>query len=189
VIRRLSSAAVLALLSVWMAMPAARAADPCPPGCTPPTPTCEQRIARARAAGCPLPVETRIVEHRVEVPVNCPQVVAPVPVVQRVEVPGPERIVQVNVPQREESYGWLVGAGPVYSAAWGVQAAVGYQWANGWQLVAGPNWIAHEGASGVVGTCDSTTAMHHGCTNIVLPYHVPEPSHLGGAALVLYRFK
>ena len=175
-------------------------ADPCPPECKPKSPTCEQRIARAKAAGCAMPVETKIVDHRVEIPGNCseipksscpPSVTVPGPektVIQRVEVPGPERTVLVEVPAQESGH-WLVGGGPLYNAAWGVQAVAGYQWANGWQFLAGPTWTAHEGYSGNATNCRGNAINGGGCPCVTLPYHIPEPAHLGGTALLLYRFR
>ena len=175
-------AAVVALLLTS----AAFAADPCPPECKPKSLTCEQRIARAKAAGCAMPVETKIVDHEVPVPF-------PVPgpektVIQRVEVPGPERTVLVEVPAQEAGH-WLVGGGPLYNAAWGVQAVAGYQWANGWQFLAGPTWTAHEGYSGNATNCRGNAINGGGCPCVTLPYHIPEPAHLGGTALLLYRFR
>ena len=172
-------AAVVALLLTS----AAFAADPCPPECKPKSPTCAERQARF-TKNCPVPVETKIVDHEVPVPFPVP---GPEKIVTRtVDVPGPERIVQVEVPAKETGH-WLVGGGPLWNDGWGVTAVGGYQWSTGWQIVLGPTWTAHEGHNGAVNTCSGYS--FHGCENQAIPYHIPEPAHLGGSALILYRFK
>jgi len=177
-VRALAAVAALVFASMgW-------AADPCPPECKPKSPTCEQRIARAKAAGCAMPETVKIVDHEVPVPFPVP---GPERIVtQKVEVPGPERIIQVTVPAKETGH-WLAGGGPLWNDEWGVAAVAGYQWARGWQLVLGPTWTAHQGYDGTVNTCSGYS--FHGCENQPIPYHIPEPAHLGGTALILYRFK
>lgn len=144
--------AFLALLSTFLALPAA--ADVCPECPMPKPPTCAERIERARAHNCIVQPEPQIVTVTKEVPVAGPERI----VTKEVQVPGPERIVtktvEVDVPIPPKGHA-LFGAGPMYEHGWGATVVVCYQFKSGWQFIAGPTWNQHRDTNGTVLGCRS----------------------------------
>jgi hypothetical protein len=160
----------------------ARAAD-CP---TPKPLTCDQLLAKAEQRHCLLtiPKETATAPCvPAPVTVNCP---ACKPVVQTEYVSVPVTSIAPAPKGRA-----LFGGGPIYNAGWGLAAVAGYQWANGWQLIGGPNYIAHDDYAGSVTNCtpddDGRYAPSH-CGCVTLPYAVSGRSPWGGQLLIIKAF-
>jgi hypothetical protein len=185
--------AIAIVLGLIIACPSS-AAD-CPDECKPKTPTCEERIARAKRAGCEMPTTVKIVDHRVEVPVPGPERVVTQTVEVPVPTPGPERVVKVTeyVPAPAAGH-WIVGAGPVWRERWGATAVVGYQFPSGWQLQGGPVYLPQAIRSGMVTYRDCPDGgggpgdYNPCCVSGVVPYHTRRGSAWGAQALALYRF-
>jgi hypothetical protein len=170
----------LALLAAFLALPAwANDCDPCN---LLKSPSCAERVKRAKAANCDLKSPPEIVTVTKEVQVPGPERIVTKEV--RVEVPGPTVIKCVD-PEPEKPKGhFLLGGGPVRFHAidgghdWGVTAVAGWQFAkSGWQLQAGPIWMPQDDAKGYVATkCGP------------LPFQVDAPSPWNVQALAVYRF-
>jgi len=167
----------------------ALAAEVCPPACIPKSPTCAERIARAKAHGCvvaPEPV-VKIVDHQVVVP--CPDRVVTREVQVAVPTPGPERIVTKTVTITAPPKGHaLLGGGPIYSRAGGLTAVAGYQWPNGWMLLGGPTWIPLDPIHGSTTGCVDGNDKKGWCYPITLPYTASPGSQWGAQMLVIHAF-
>jgi len=170
--------AFLAVLSIFAVLPAS--ANDCDPCNIFKSPTCAERLRRAKAAGCDLKSQPEIVTVTKEVP--GPERIVTKEV--RVEVPGPERIVPQLVEVEAPAKGhFILGGGPVRFHSmgggheWGATAVAGWQFKSGWQIQAGPLWMPQDAVKG---------AVTDGC--VTLPYVVRSPSPWNVQALALYRF-
>lgn len=128
-------------------------------------------VAPCAHAPCPAP----------NVTVNCPEAK---PVIQ-------EKYIIKDAPVPVPRGNFFAGAGPLYSAGWGGEAAVGYRWANGWMLMAGPTYVPHDSYASAATNCRAggNGLETHGCPCVTLPYSVDARSAWGGTALLLYNFK
>ena len=187
---------------------ASLAAEVCPPQCLPKTPTCAERIARARKAGCDFP-KTETASVPVAVPClskPCKAVPCEQPVVPPLDCAALIARYYDTVdaltahcgrqPEEAPTGHWLVGGGPVWRTRWGATAVAGYQFASGWQIQAGPVYLPDSSHGGYVSVCEADTyavvsALATGtrpppCSSV--PYHVEQSSPWGAMALAVYRF-
>ena len=159
-------------------------AGDCP---TPKQLTCEQLLAKAGQRHC-FPKETATAVPCAAVP--CAS--SPCTSVPCQSVPCQpqtvERIVPIPAPPPVPHGNWFAGAGPLYSRGWGAEAVVGYKWASGWALMAGPTWVNHDPYSGTVTNCNDDSRGFH-CNCATLPYSASPGSSWGGTALLLYNWK
>jgi hypothetical protein len=174
------------------------ASKDCP---TPTPPTCEQRIARAKAAGCKLESDSAHLQLECA---DCPTCPPPVPP-KTVKVPGPTVYQDVPYPVHDTPKGHgLFGGGPVYFHGLGATLVGGYEFAGKTatsghlQLLAGPFYVPQNGqpaSSGSVHGCAEGPSRHQGggddddCGNF--PYTVPavpEKDSLGGQFLAIWAF-
>ena len=168
---------VLSLLtSLVLAFRPTVAAPVCPKECFQ-SPTCEERLARAKAHGCVVEPAPRVEVRTVEVP--GPERVVTKEVQVQVPTPGPERIIYKTtlLPTPPKGHG-VLAFGPMWKAHdWGATALGGYVWPNGWGIVGGPFWLPRDPTVGVA---------RKGCVSI--PYSVGAPSQWGAQALVVKLF-
>jgi hypothetical protein len=173
----------LALLAAFLALPAwANDCDPCN---LLKSPTCAERIKRAKAANCDLKSPPEIVTVQGPcTPVPCsavPCTAVDCKPVNCKPVDCKPTVVEVAA---EPKGHFLIGGGPVRFHAidgghdWGVTAVAGWQFkSSGWQVQAGPIWMPQDDAKGFV---------TNGCAKI--PFKVDSPSPWNVQALAVYRF-
>lgn len=170
------------------------ASDKCP---TPPPPTCEQRIARAKAAGCNLMSDPVIIQTECA---DCPQ--CPEPAVVKIK-----DVVYQDVPfaVHDEPRGHaLFGGGPVYFPHFdrvGGTLVGGYAFAGKttrsgfFQILGGPFYMPASSVGGVSGSVSNCglggMRNDHDSHCVTLPYTtpaVPVKSSYGGTLLALWAF-
>ena len=123
------------------------------------------------------------------VPAKCPD--CPTVTVAAQPCPPSEKVYVPMPPEKPKPEGaWFAGGGPIYSRGWGLQGAVGYKWASGWMLLAGPNYIQRDDYNGTT-TCPShegldNTPHQPRCTPT--PWVAPAGSPWGFGAILAHTF-
>lgn len=185
---------VLALVTALTLTPLL--AETCPECPVPKSPTCSERIARAKAHGCVLAPEIVTVTKEVPGPERI--------VVKEVftQVPGPVKIVKEPFPVYTEVAAkghFILGGGPMYfhdmgskTANWGGTVVVGYQTKGGLQFQVGPTYMRRNGVDGTVTGCRSgepnAATLWPPICDVAIPYHVDGGTPWGAQALILFAF-
>jgi hypothetical protein len=154
---------------------------------------CEQLRERMETRGCEIPKEP--CDETCPPCPDCPPKPCPLATPCPPQCPPVvvEKIQVVEVPEVPHG-NWFVGAGPIYSAGWGAQAAFGYKWASGWALEIGPNYIDRDDINGSVVSCKAYETDYDTGNSVCrysrsVPYHVEARSPWGGSAMLTYHFK